>query len=160
MKDGYTSVLWVCILTFLTLPFLENVGEDPENPGFCIPRPSLGLGFFKLDRSGDLVTDDSTVEPLEPNVVELVVMDAMLPLVADAYGLPLASVIEIPPSERKKFIVERLRLVKIGNFTIYSSSSLSESRIAVCSGFHWNVHFCRIASISTREDHVVQRHYE
>lgn len=64
------------------LPFLENVGDDPENPGFWMPNPSLGLGFFRLDLRGDLVTEDSTVDPLEPSVVEAVVMEAMLPFVA------------------------------------------------------------------------------
>lgn len=64
-----------------------------------MPKPSFGFGFFKLDRKGDLVTDDSTVDPLEPKVVDVVYMDAMLPLVAAVYGLPLASVIDMPPSE-------------------------------------------------------------
>lgn len=80
----YTSVLWVCILTFFTLPFLEKVGDDPENPGFWMPKPSLGLGFFKLDLSGDLVTEEPTVEPLEPTEeaeVMAVLIEAMLPLV-------------------------------------------------------------------------------
>jgi hypothetical protein len=79
------------------LPFLDRVGEVPENPGFWIPNPSFGLGFFKLDLSGDLVTDEEpTVDPfVDPIVVEVVFMEAMLPLDAvGTYGLPLASVTE------------------------------------------------------------------
>lgn len=79
------------------------VGDVPENPGFCIPRPSLGLGFFRLDRSGDLVMEDPTVDPLvEPTVVEVVFMEAMLPL--EAYGFPLASVIDIPAPKTQQII--------------------------------------------------------
>lgn len=57
-----TSVDCVCILTFFTLPVRCIVGEVPPPPlypGFCIPNPSLlrGRGFFKLERSGDRVTD-------------------------------------------------------------------------------------------------------
>lgn len=83
------------------LPFLENVGEDPEKPGFCIPKPSFGLGFLRLDLKGDLVTEESTVEPLEPKIVDVVCMEAVLPFVAAEYGFPLASVIEIPPSTKQ-----------------------------------------------------------
>lgn len=75
-------MLCVCILTFLTLPFRLNVGEFPEKPGFCIPKPSFWRGFFKLDRRGDLVTEEVTVEPLEEAVVIVVFMDAILPLAA------------------------------------------------------------------------------
>lgn len=77
------------------LPFLENVGDDPENPGFCIPRPSVGF-FLRLDLAGALgnVKD----EPLEPSVVDVVLTEFILPFVVvveGTYGLPLASVIDI-----------------------------------------------------------------
>lgn len=59
------------------------VGDVPEKPGFWIPSPSLGFGFFRLDRSGDLVMEDPTVDPLvDPTVVEVVFMEAMLPFEA------------------------------------------------------------------------------
>lgn len=86
------------------LPFLDNVGDVPENPGFCIPKPSFGLGFFKLDRSGERVTDEPIVEPFEEAVVIVVSTEARLPFAAAvarcAYGLPLASVIDIPAPKR------------------------------------------------------------
>lgn len=79
------------------LPFLDMVGEVPEKPGFCIPKPSFGFGFLRLDRSGDRVIDDATVESIvEPNVVDVVFMEAILPFDAVTYGLPLASVIDTP----------------------------------------------------------------
>lgn len=78
------------------------MGEVPLNPGFCIPKPSLGLGFFKLLLNGDLrkkwivstvgflvkyginlavPMEEPTVEPLvDPKVVEVVFMEAMEPL--------------------------------------------------------------------------------
>lgn len=75
------------------LPFRDIVGDVPENPGFWIPSPSLGF-FFKLERNGDLVTDDPIVDPfVDPIVVEVVFIEAILPF--EAYGLPLASVIEM-----------------------------------------------------------------
>lgn len=60
-----------------------------------MPSPSLTFGFFRLDRSGDRVTDPSSVEPFE-TLVNVVFIDATLPLVATlpAYGLPDESVIE------------------------------------------------------------------
>lgn len=77
------------------LPFRDIVGEVPEKPGFCIPSPSFGF-FFKLERSGDLVTDEPIVEPfVDPIVVDVVFIDAILPF--EAYGFPLASVIEMWP---------------------------------------------------------------
>lgn len=82
------------------LPFLPIVGDVPENPGFCMPRPPscLGLGFFRLDLNGDLVMEDPTVEPLvDPNVVDVVFIETILPFDAAVYGLPLASVIDTPP---------------------------------------------------------------
>ena len=98
----HTAVLCVWIRTFFMLPFLERVGECPLNPGFWMPIPSgLGLGFLRLDLSGLLVTDPE-VEPFEEVVV---VIEARLPFAAVwrllpgewTYGLPLASVMEIPP---------------------------------------------------------------
>lgn len=85
------------------LPFLDIVGDVPEKPGFCIPKPSFGFGFFKLDLNGDRVIDDATVESLvDPNVVDVVFMEAILPFDAVTYGFPLASVIETPPPEKRK----------------------------------------------------------
>lgn len=85
------------------LPFRDIVGEVPEKPGFCMPKPSLGLGFLRLDLSGDRVMEDATVESIvDPSVVEVVFIDAILPLEAVTYGLPLASVIETPPPRLKK----------------------------------------------------------
>lgn len=99
-----TAVLLVCILTLLTEPFLDGVGELPLNPGFWIPKPAcsvpafccvVGRGFFKLDLSGLLVTEDPTVDPFEDSVVDNV---AILPLeLPRTYGLPLASVIDTVP---------------------------------------------------------------
>lgn len=66
-----------------------------------MPIPSgLGLGFLRLDLSGLLVIDPE-VEPFEDVVV---VIEATLPFAAFCrllpgewtYGLPLASVMEIP----------------------------------------------------------------
>lgn len=79
-----------------------------------MPKPSFGFGFFKLDRRGDLVTDDSTVEPLDPKVVDVVYIEAMLPFVAAVYGLPLASVIDMPPSENDR---------KLYNILIFNSGT-------------------------------------
>lgn len=64
------------------LPFRENVGEDPEKPGFGMPSPSFGFGFLRLDLNGDFVTEESTVEPLDPKIVDVVCMEAVLPFVA------------------------------------------------------------------------------
>lgn len=68
--------------TFFMLPLRPIVGDcpEPEKPGFCIPRPSLGLGFFRLLRRGERVTE-STVEPLDM-LVRVVFIDCMLPFVA------------------------------------------------------------------------------
>lgn len=80
------------------LPFLDIVGDVPEKPGFCIPKPSFGFGFLRLERRGERVMEDATVESfVEPIVVEVVFMEAILPLEAVTYGFPLASVIETPP---------------------------------------------------------------
>lgn len=79
-----TSVLCVWIRTFLTLPFRESVGDVPENPGFCMPSPSFCRGFFKLDLNGDLVTEEAAVDPLDEAVVNVVFIDAILPLTAAA----------------------------------------------------------------------------
>lgn len=68
----------------MTLPFREKVGDDPEKPGFWIPKPSLGRGFFKLDLRGDRVTEDPAVDPFDPIEeadVMAVLIDAMLPFV-------------------------------------------------------------------------------
>lgn len=84
------------------LPFLDIVGDVPEKPGFCIPNPSLGLGFLRLDLRGDRVIDDVTVEStVEPSVVDVVFIEAMLPFEALTYGLPLASVIDTPPPKKQ-----------------------------------------------------------
>lgn len=58
-----------------------------------------GLGFFRLERSGDRVTE-SKVEPLD-TLVTVVLMEATLPAVPapfrmPLYGLPEASVTETP----------------------------------------------------------------
>lgn len=75
-------MLWVCIRTFLVLPFRDRVGEVPENPGFWMPKPSLGFGFFRLDLRGDLATEDeAAVDPFDPKVVDAVPTDTVLPLV-------------------------------------------------------------------------------
>lgn len=60
-----------------------------------MPRPSRDRGFFKLERSGDRVTDPSNVEPFE-TLVTVVFIDTMLPWPFElpAYGLPDESVIE------------------------------------------------------------------
>lgn len=49
-----------------------------------MPSPLFGLGFFKLDLRGDLATDEEAmVDPLEPNAVEAVATDIVLPLVGE-----------------------------------------------------------------------------
>lgn len=84
--------------TFFWLPFLFKGGECPEYPGFWIPRPpgspSLGRGFFSEDRSGDLVMVLASDSPV--SVVAVVFMEATLPWPLVLYGLPEASVIDIP----------------------------------------------------------------
>lgn len=59
-----------------------------------MPRPSLGLGFFKLDLNGDRVTEPSSVEPFD-TLVTVVFIDTILPFVTPVYGLPDESVIDI-----------------------------------------------------------------
>lgn len=103
---AHTSVLCVCMRTFLTLParFIRGDRFAPEKPGFCIPKPDASRfrGFFKLDRSGDLVTDPSSVDPFD-TLVTVVFIDITLPWpLLDTYGLPDESVIEMPV--RKKCI--------------------------------------------------------
>lgn len=98
----HTSVLCVCMRTFLTLAARCIRGDRfaPEKPGFCIPKPlaSRFRGFFKLERSGDLVTDPSNVDPFD-TLVTVVFIDITLPWpLLDTYGLPDESVIEIPAS--------------------------------------------------------------
>lgn len=99
----YTAVLWVCMRTFLTLPFRDRVGEVPLKPGFWIPSPPTpppapfplaDRGFFRLDRNGLRITG-VIVDPFELSVV---VIEIVLPLVAPLkYGFPLASVTDILP---------------------------------------------------------------
>lgn len=100
-RINHTSVLCVCIRTFLTLFFRSIRGELPK-PGFWIPKSSLlgfGRGFFKLDLNGprDVIivdTDPSVnVDPFDTDVI-VVVTEPILP----AYGLPDDAVIEIPLS--------------------------------------------------------------
>lgn len=83
--------------TFLTLLFRFICGDcdEPEKPGFCIPSPSLDFGFFKLERSGDRVTEPSNVEPFE-TLVTVVFIETMLPCPFElaAYGFPEESVTE------------------------------------------------------------------
>lgn len=58
-------------------------------------------GFFKLERSGDRVTEPSSVEPFDTDV-RVVFIEATLPplvpaaLLLPAYGRPEESVIETP----------------------------------------------------------------
>lgn len=56
-----------------------------------MPRPSFGFGFFKLERSGDRVTEPSTVDPFD-TLVSVVFIDAMLPFTNPPYGRPDVSV--------------------------------------------------------------------
>lgn len=60
-----------------------------------MPRPSRDLGFFKLERSGDRVTEPSNVEPFD-TLVTVVFIDTILPCPFElaAYGLPDESVID------------------------------------------------------------------
>lgn len=58
-----------------------------------MPRPSRTLGFFKLDRNGDRVTEPSRVDPFE-TLVSVVFIEATLPLVPPTYGFPEESVID------------------------------------------------------------------
>lgn len=62
-----------------------------------MPNPSRwARGFFRLERSGDRVTEPSSVEPFE-TLVSVVFIEATLPLVAlPTYGRPDESVIETP----------------------------------------------------------------
>jgi len=98
-RINHTSVLCVCIRTFLTL-FFRSIRGDVPKPGFWIPKSSLGFGrgFFKLDLNGPrdviIVEDPSVnVDPFDTDVI-VVVTEPILP----AYGLPDDAVIEIPLS--------------------------------------------------------------
>lgn len=56
--------------------------------------------------------EEPTVDPfVEPSVVDVVFMEAIDPFDAPVYGLPLASVIDIPPEKKNidKFSIERYR---------------------------------------------------
>lgn len=96
----YTSVSWVCMRTFLTLPLRESRGDwlEPEKPGFWMPSASAlpgGRGFFRLDLSGVRVV--LTVEA--ETDVTVVFIDWTLPLTVallPVYGRPDESVTEIP----------------------------------------------------------------
>lgn len=63
-------------------------------PKVLSPR---GLGFLRLDLSGERVKDSTVEEPLD-TLVTIVLMDATLPepLRIPAYGFPEASVTETP----------------------------------------------------------------
>lgn len=91
-----TAVLCVWMRTFFTLPLRLSVGLVPLKPGFWMPMPlpsGRGRGFLSEERSGLRVTEDA-----DDSVVLLVSTEDMLPLACDrAYGLPLASVTEMPP---------------------------------------------------------------
>lgn len=68
-----------------------------------MPKPDASRfrGFFKLERSGDLVTDPSSVDPFE-TLVTVVFIDITLPWpLLDTYGLPDESVIEMPAMGEK-----------------------------------------------------------
>lgn len=61
------------------------------------------MGFFKLDRNGDRVTEPSRVDPFD-TLVSVVFIEATLPLVPPTYGFPEESVIEtvvLVPAIRK-----------------------------------------------------------
>jgi hypothetical protein len=78
--------------TFFCEPLRCSVGLCVEKPGFWIPR---GLGFFRELRRGEAVLTAL------PDVATLAIEP--LPEVPLAYGLPLASVIEmLPPANGDK----------------------------------------------------------
>lgn len=58
-----------------------------------MPKPSFCLGFFKLERNGERVTEPSNVEPFD-TLVTVVFIDTMLPWPFEPaeYGLPDESV--------------------------------------------------------------------
>lgn len=67
-----------------------------------MPKPSFGRGFFRLERSGERVTEPSKVEPFE-TLVTVVFIETMLPWPFELaeYGLPDESVTETEvPSDR------------------------------------------------------------
>lgn len=69
-----------------------------------MPRPSLGRGFFKLDRNGDRVTEPSNVDPFD-TLVTVVFIDIKLPwpfVLPTVYGRADESVTEIADAPIKK----------------------------------------------------------
>lgn len=69
-----------------------------------MPNPSLFRGFFKLDRSGDLIIELSKVEPLD-KLVTVVFIDRTLPSPI-RYGFPEESVMEIPEKYQYKTFLD------------------------------------------------------
>lgn len=71
-----------------------------------MPRPSLGRGFFKLDRNGDRVTEPSNVDPAD-TLVTVVFIDIKLPwpFVPTVYGRPDESVTEIADAPEMSEII-------------------------------------------------------
>lgn len=69
-----------------------------------MPKPSLGRGFFRLDRNGDRVIEPSSVEPFD-TLVTVVFIDIRLPcpLEPTVYGRPDESVTEtaVVPVKKK-----------------------------------------------------------
>lgn len=69
-----------------------------------MPKPSLGRGFFRLDRNGDRVIEPSNVEPFD-TLVTVVFIDIRLPcpLEPTVYGRPDESVTEtaVVPVKKK-----------------------------------------------------------
>jgi hypothetical protein len=105
-KLFHTSVLCKLIRTFLMLPFRSMLGDRLPNPGFWMPKSSvgtLGRGFLRLDLNGPrlvmivLPVPSVMVDPLETDVI-VVVTEPMLP----AYGFPDDTVIATPRSETAK----------------------------------------------------------